>query len=57
MKMPPEIKAQINTRMQRLETLSKPTFRPDLTTTDRLSLFIEVQKEIIIILTRFINAQ
>ena len=56
MKMPPELKAKIDAKMQRLEVLSDPDFLPKLPVVNRLQLFVEAQKGIILLLTRFINS-
>jgi len=55
MRMPPELKAAIEDKMRKLEVLGDPAFMPELPAIGRLTLFIEAQKEIILIQQRFIN--
>lgn len=55
MRMPPELKAEIEDKMRKLEVLGDPAFMPELPAIGRLTLFIEAQKEIILIQQRFIN--
>jgi hypothetical protein len=55
MKLTPEAKAQIDAKMQRLDVLSDPTFMPKLPIINRLQLFVEAQKAIILIYQRFIR--